>query len=176
MSEDNRKNEFLELFTLHQTQLYGYIYALVHNAEDAKDLFQTTSLILWRKFDQFTPGTNFLAWARRIAHYEVLYFQRRMATSKVQFSSELVDAFADAVLVESVAEIEDRQTFLNRCMKKLAELDHRLLELFYAQDRTAEQIGEELGRSRQSISNSLRRIRRALFACVRRELARERES
>ena len=38
---------FMELLTLHQTQLYGYIRALVHDAEDAKDIFQSTSLILW---------------------------------------------------------------------------------------------------------------------------------
>ena len=37
----------------HQTQLFGYIYSLVRDLDDADDLFQQTSLVLWDKFDQF---------------------------------------------------------------------------------------------------------------------------
>ena len=39
----------------HQTQLFGYIYSLVRDLDDADDLFQQTSLVLWDKFDQFDP-------------------------------------------------------------------------------------------------------------------------
>ena len=37
----------------HQSQLFGYIYSLVRDLDDADDLFQQTSLVLWDKFDQF---------------------------------------------------------------------------------------------------------------------------
>ena len=41
------------LLRQHQTQLFGYIYSLVRDLDDADDLFQQTSLVLWDKFDQF---------------------------------------------------------------------------------------------------------------------------
>ena len=56
MTEQDRHNSFVELLTRHQSQLYGYIFALVRNREDAADLFQSVGLILWRKFDSFRPG------------------------------------------------------------------------------------------------------------------------
>ena len=44
------KIEFAELLRHHQTQLFGYIYSLVRDLDDADDLFQQTSLVLWDKF------------------------------------------------------------------------------------------------------------------------------
>jgi RNA polymerase sigma-70 factor (ECF subfamily) len=86
---------FCELLTLHQGQLHGYILALLGNRADADDLFQATSLVLWRKFDTFQPGTSFFAWARRTAEFEVLNFVKRQDRSHfVSFREELLDALA----------------------------------------------------------------------------------
>ena len=62
MSKQEQHDLFCELLTLHQGQLHGYILALVGNRADADDLFQSTSMVLWRKFDTFQPGSSFLAW------------------------------------------------------------------------------------------------------------------
>jgi RNA polymerase sigma-70 factor (ECF subfamily) len=45
------KTEFAELLRRHQTQLFGFIYSLLRDLDDADDLFQQTSLVLWDKFD-----------------------------------------------------------------------------------------------------------------------------
>ena len=52
-SAGDRQAEFAALLRQHQTQLFGYIYSLVRDLDDADDLFQQTSLVLWDKFDQF---------------------------------------------------------------------------------------------------------------------------
>ena len=44
-------NLFSELISRHQSELYAYIFAIVRNWEDADDLFQSVSLVLWRKFE-----------------------------------------------------------------------------------------------------------------------------
>ena len=56
MNEQERHNLFSELLTRHQSELYGYIFAVVRNWEDADDLYQSVCLILWRKFDRFGPA------------------------------------------------------------------------------------------------------------------------
>ena len=44
-----------------------------------EDVFQAANLVLWRKFDQFEPGTNFFAWACQIIRYEVLKYREKYA-------------------------------------------------------------------------------------------------
>ncbi len=53
-------------------------------------------------------------------------------------------------------------------MKKLRERDKDLLEACYGRSAGVREVARARGRSAQSIHNSLRRIRRALFECVRR--------
>ena len=74
----NRKSadnmEFVRLLTGQQRQLYLYIIALLPNPTDVDDVLQATNMVLWSKADEFEPGSDFGAWARRVAHFEVLAF------------------------------------------------------------------------------------------------------
>jgi RNA polymerase sigma-70 factor (ECF subfamily) len=60
---------FVELYLRHQRSIYAFISRLVQNYDESEDLLQKTGLVLWRKFNQFEPGTDFLAWARQIAKF-----------------------------------------------------------------------------------------------------------
>jgi len=69
-----RNTEFVQLLTAHQRSLYLYIITLLPNPADVDDVLQSTNMVLWSKADEFVPGTDFGAWARRVAHFEVLAF------------------------------------------------------------------------------------------------------
>ena len=66
MNEQQRHDLFSELIARHQSELYAYIFAIVRNWDDADDLYQSTCLVLWRKFESFRPGTSFFSWARQM--------------------------------------------------------------------------------------------------------------
>ena len=68
--------QFTGLLMRHQSQVFGYIFAAVHNLHDAEELYQDTSLILWRKFAGYRPDSDFARWACQTAKYEILRFQR----------------------------------------------------------------------------------------------------
>ena len=57
--EAERKHQFAELLREHHRDLFNFIFSLVHHHADAEDVFQQTTLVLWRKFDDFVIGTNF---------------------------------------------------------------------------------------------------------------------
>jgi RNA polymerase sigma-70 factor (ECF subfamily) len=158
---------------LHQDQgrLYGYIHSLVRDLNDADDLFQQTTLVLWKKFGEFDRERSFFAWACGIARLEVANFLR--GRQRLYFSDDL-----NLLLVEAHAEIpdeelEDRRDALARCVEKLRQRDRELLEECYATPSGVHEAAGRRGRSSQSVYNSLRRIRRGLFECVRRALERE---
>lgn len=172
MNEQERHRLFSELLTRHQGELYGYIFAVVRNWEDADDLYQSVCLILWRKFESFRGGSSFFAWARQTARIEMSQFLRRKH-SPHSFSEKLVDELAEAVVEAQSGEVEPYLDALRSCKAKLSRADEDLLELHYAEDLGSRQIADRLQRSQPSVCRSLNRIRSWLLQCVRMELARQ---
>lgn len=170
MTDDQRHALFSELIARHQSELYGYIFAIVRNWEDANDLFQSVCLILWSKFAAFQPGTSFFAWARQTAKFEVRkYLTRKPGPNCV--SETLLDSLAETTLVaESGDEVEFTMVALRHCREKLDAADEKLLELRYADGLNTVAIADQLQRARQSVGRSLDRIRRKLLECIEKEL------
>ena len=57
-------------------------------------------------------------------------------------------------------------------MDTLPDGDRELIESRYQDDQMLKQMAEGLARSEQSVSRSLSRIRKQLYACIRRKLTR----
>jgi RNA polymerase sigma-70 factor (ECF subfamily) len=167
------KAEFSEWLLQHQTQLFGYIYSLVRNLDDADDLFQQTSLALWKKIEQYDPTRSFLHWAFGVARFEVSNFLRSRGRDRLYFSDELNVRLIEAHEQLGLEPADDRLEAIASCISKLRGRDQELLEASYGRSVHIHDLAQSWGRSTQSIHNSLRRIRRALHECVRRRLARE---
>ena len=165
--------EFAEYLRQTQTWLYGYIHSLVRDLNDADDLFQQTALILWRKFAEFDRQRSFFAWACGIARLEVANFLRNRGRQRLYFSDSLNLLLIEAQAEMTDEELEDRRVVLARCVEKLRQRDRELLHECYGDSSDVHEAAGRRGRSPQSVYNSLRRIRRALFECVARMTARE---
>ena len=74
--------------------LYAFIFRLVPSMADADDILQETNLVLWSKQAEFTPGTDFRAWAFRIARFQVMAHRRRQSLDRLIFGDELVERLA----------------------------------------------------------------------------------
>ena len=175
MNEQERQNLFAELITRHQSELYGYIYAVVRNWEDTDDLYQSVCLVLWSKFESFRPGSSFFAWARQTAKNKVGDFLRHKQ-SPTYVTEKLMDILAESATEPYDADAEVYLVALRRCREKLAAEDDELLQLRYVEELSTVEIADRLQRLQQSVSRSLNRIRRWLFECIEMELARQEHS
>ncbi len=153
--------------------MFGYIYALLRNFNDAEDVFQQTCMVLWGKFDQFAEGTNFAQWACSIAQYEVLNFIRKRQRSRLYFTEEFQREVADMQAEMDADEVAARSQALASCVESLGEKDQKLVNACYGDNRSFKETAAELGRSAQQVYDALSRIRRVLLDCVRGKLARE---
>jgi RNA polymerase sigma-70 factor, ECF subfamily len=173
VNAQDRHNLFTELITTHQSRLYGYIFALVRSRNDAADLFQSVCVVLWEKFDSFNPDDDaFFPWARQAAIFVVRNFLRR-EKSRRHFTEKLLDAFTDSDFDRQSDAAASYLDLLRICKEKLTSADMELLDCHYGKDLSAQQIADRMGRSRQSVCNSLLRIRRWLLDCIRLQLARQ---
>jgi RNA polymerase sigma-70 factor, ECF subfamily len=164
---------FTDLLHESRSRVYGYIYALVQNRDDAEDVFQETTLRLWEKFDEFELGTDFGRWASRVARLTVLNFVRRHRRRRRFFSDELLDQIAKTHQREATQLTSERTQALTHCVERLGASDRELIETCYAGDRSIKEIARMQGRTADAIYQALSRIRRALLACVERTLVAE---
>ena len=165
--------EFAEYLRQAQTRLYGYIHSLVRDLNDADDLFQQTAVILWKKFGEYDRRRSFFTWACGIARLEVASFLRGRSRQRLYFSDDLNLMLIEAQAEASDEDLEDRRDALAKCMEKLRQRDRELLTECYGELSGVQEAAGRHSRSPQSVYNSLRRIRRALFECIGRTLAQE---
>jgi RNA polymerase sigma-70 factor, ECF subfamily len=168
---ENQRERFAEHLHQSRTRLFGYIYTLVRNLSDADDVFQQTALALWRRFDTYDPSRSFLNWALGVARLEAATWLRKRARDRLRFSDEITELLLQAFSELPDADVSDRQAALPGCVDKLPETDRGLLIECYQRECDVASVAARLGRSAQSVHNSLRRIRRMLFECVERTLA-----
>ena len=84
-----RDEQFLRLLMRNQEKIYAFILALVHNCNDAEDIMQDATTVMWRKYETFDSETSFTAWGIAIARLLVLKFFEKNRYSKLSFSPDL---------------------------------------------------------------------------------------
>ena len=143
-SRADRADEFAVLFGRHARQIYAYILTLIPHWADAEDVFQETSAIIWEKFDEFTPGTNFRAWACQVAYYRAIWFRQRQKKAAVTFGDEFFRLVAAETLSQDDL-LEDRHLALADCMQRLPDGDRELVDRCYAPGVTIKQVAVDVG-------------------------------
>lgn len=164
--------EFVQLQTRHQQQVFSFILTLVPHWPDAEEILQETNLVLWKKQDQYEPGTDFVRWANQVAYYEVLKHRKRQRTGNRQFG----DAFIEEVAAETLRLsdwLDAEREALAGCLAKLPQKDRVLISQRYLEGATTKTVATTVGRSVDAVYKSLQRIRGSLLQCVRRTLVAE---
>jgi len=169
---DARMDEFVRLLGQNQRRLYVYVMSMVPNLTDAEEILQETNLLLWRDFDRFQRGTNFAAWACKVALNQTLTWRKRKRRDKLQFTSEFIEAVAAETSAEA-ERLEERAIRLAHCIEMLPEKHRRLLSSRYRDQREIEAISREEGRTPGAVYRSLSRIRASLHECVSRSLTKD---
>ena len=165
----DRQEEFVCLLNAAHGLLLRYVMSLVANRHDAEDVLQRASLLMWRRFNTFEAGSDFIAWATTVAFYEVRNFQRVTGRSRLEFDDDLMRSLA-AERVEHVRHWSLRAEALEHCTQKLDAASRQLLKAIYTYGMQAVDLALRQGCAPKTISNKLTLIRRALAECVQRRM------
>jgi RNA polymerase sigma-70 factor (ECF subfamily) len=169
-NETESRKRLMALITRHQRQIFAYIYTLVPDRHDAEDLLQETSVVICEKFDDFTPGTDFVAWACQIAWWRVRYARQKFARSKVVFDDDVLEAVAHTAATMR-EELDERHEALAVCLQKLAARDRELVLTRYEPGSGVAEAAKRSGRSMDAAYKALNRLRKLLHDCVTDQIA-----
>lgn len=157
--------DFVQRLADVQRGLYAYILQLLPNRTDADDVLQATNLVMWSKRDDFREGSDFAAWAGKIAYFEVLGHRKRAQRNKLRFGDTLIEQLAQEG-ADDPAHVDSTLLLLRQCMAKLTERDRDLIRLQYADDLKPRDIAVQTGRTAGAIAQTMHRIRMALLKCI----------
>lgn len=164
--------EYLQLVTRHQAAICGYIRSIAPGL-NADDVLQETNIVLWEKAATFERGSNFKAFAFRVAHFKVLEALRRAKREQwLRFDSELLEMIAARRAEEEIGGT-GRQHALRECLADLSAEDRGLIHERYTDRRTVRDIARNRERSEGAMQQVFFRIRNALRTCIERTLSQE---
>jgi RNA polymerase sigma-70 factor (ECF subfamily) len=169
MSAGKRSEEYVELIIAHQRRLCAYILTLLPDPNQAYDVLQQTNLVLWRDADRFDEGTNFFAWACRVAYFQVLDYRERSQRDRLRFGEGLLEMLTEEFESDGQRE-SDRLAAMRECVESLPANQRDLLGRRYQEDESVAAIAATSGRTAGAISAGLYRIRMALLDCIERRL------
>lgn len=162
---------YLRLLTQHDRWLATYVFSLVASAADAQDILQEVKVTMWKQFGKFEVGSNFRAWARKIATNQILNYRR---SEKKRPSSTLDEEFIEAVAAEidrRADTLDGKAEALKICLRKLPEAHRKIVVWRYYEDCGVEEIAAKSERTVEAVYRLLSRIRQVLNECVSRQLA-----
>jgi len=166
--------EFEHLLETHRPRLCAFLLSLTGSGAAADDLVQETSLVLWRKREEFDPSGDFRAWAFRVAFLQAQNHRRRIARrlNRELPGDELFERIADAATEgHGRSEQEERRRdALVHCLKKLREPHRDLLLRRYQDGTSLEQLSHEANLNRNAMAQKLFRIKTTMARCVRKQL------
>ncbi len=166
-SSVERNDEFLRRMTEFQGRLFGYIFSLLGDPDRANDVLQETNMVLWRDSKEFRPGSNFKAWAFRVAHFQVMAHRQKQIRDRLLFEDEMLEAVAFGAR-EADESFDSRQERLAGCLEKLTAPHRELLRRRYAEGQSLDEIGKVRGMSPNAVTQALFRLRQSLIQCVAR--------
>lgn len=158
----------------HRGWLTAYVLAVTGDPGAADDLVQEVFAVALSKRGEFAPGTNFGGWLRGIARNVALRHGERRGRELPLAGDEALarlDRAAERAEREDLVPgaTERRAIFLRQCLEQLAERTRRLVELRYAEDRSAAEAAAELGMTVTAVNVAAFRARAALADCIERK-------
>lgn len=175
--ESNKQNDqseqFVRYFSKFEGNVRAFVASQIHNWDDVDEVVQSSSIVMWRKFDQFDttgPDKSFLNWAFMIARFEVMKYRTRKARDRLVLSEDVLELVA-VEAEEIAAEQSERERALRVCMSKLQPSQKELVTVAYASGISIKEAAGRIGRSPTALYKALVRVRNNLHRCIERTLS-----
>ncbi len=170
-ADAQRYEQFVRLLLEHEPNVRAFLRGLLPSWHDVEEVTQEASLVAWRKFSDFEPGTSFGGWFLTIARYEAMSYRRRLSRTPLIFSDDVWELLATEAAADDCGPI--RRKHLEACLQKLDAASRELLMKVYSPGVLMRDVAKEAGKSEQAFYKVVQRLRSTLLKCVSRAMSME---
>ena len=163
---------YRQIVETYEGPVRAVVAAMVPDPNVTADMTQEVFVIAYQRLGDFQPGTNFLAWlraiARNVAQNERRRWYRRRALED-RFEAEVAQQVETQVdqLVEELP--EDLLNSVKDCVTHLEGKSRRLMDGFYFEDYSVQELATLLKISVGSVKVILHRARHAVGSCLQKK-------
>jgi RNA polymerase sigma-70 factor (ECF subfamily) len=165
---------FGTLTARHLRGVYTFALRMVGDPAAADDIAQETFLKAWKSLKKYEEATSkFKTWLLRIARNTAVdYLRKRKHVPISYFENEtgsniLAETVADQeeLAPDLLAKLDDAKE-LNKVMEELSPKHREILQLYYSNDCTFEEIAELVGEPANTVKSRHRRALAALRTLI----------
>lgn len=164
--ENDKTEQFVALLMGHRHRLYAFIAKQLVNPADVEDVFQKTSIVLWKKMEQFDVSKSFFHWSCGIAVNEVRNFLKTSKRGAIHFDPMLIDLIAEESIDEGTL-TEHRLAALRLCIQELSQRQQQIVRRCYLGTESITDVADQMGRQRGALYKQLARLKGKLSDCIR---------
>lgn len=150
---------FEKLIIRYQNHLINFVNKIVHNRKDAEEIVQDTFLKIYQTIDRVDPEKKFSSYLFTIAKNTAISHLRQKKFT-LPLKEDLLVHPSESHL-ESLAKSQDQQTIKN-IINKLPSSYRSVINLYYFQDLSYEQISQKLLLPINTVRTHLRRAKEKL--------------
>lgn len=167
---------YAELLSRYRESVYFMMLKMVNNKDDADDLTIEAFGRAFKKLDQYTPNYAFSTWLFKIASNNAIDFLRKKKlnnTISMDVKNENSDYDASNLVKSNTLDPEEfyikkqKVEMVRGVIDKLKPKYRELVELFYFQELSHEEISERLNLPIGTIKAQLFRARDFLFELIK---------
>ncbi len=154
-AQDGDLSAYDELIRRHQSRIYGLLYHMTANHEDANDLTQEAFIRGFNALPSFRGGSSFFTWIYRVAVNRALNFRKQLRNRTPHLSLNDLDfpGESETQLQELIgdqtprraAALAELQEKLNGALLKLSEKHRLVVTMHDIQGLSYDEIAQILG-------------------------------
>lgn len=156
---------FDQLITKYRGRVYGVVYNMTSNREDAADLTQDAFIKAFQSINRFQGQSSFFTWLYRIAINSTLthlrknrlrtFFSLEKVDEEDRPSAEVIEALTDNTGADRDTFVHELQEKLNEAMQKLSIKHRTVVTLFEIDGLSHQEIAEVMNCSVGTVRSRL---------------------
>ncbi|MGC8864994.1 MAG: RNA polymerase sigma factor [Bacteroidales bacterium] len=163
---------FAILVERYKNQAFSVALPIAGNREDAEEIAMDAFVKAWNALPSFKGEARFSTWLFRIVYNTAISFRRKKRLDTVPMDEKLVDNYSEDELSTGLQQLttDEQIQLVKRVMKTLPPDDAALMELFYHQQLSIEEISQITLLSLSNVKVKLHRIRKRIYASIQTHL------
>ncbi|MCB9016944.1 MAG: RNA polymerase sigma factor [Lentimicrobiaceae bacterium] len=145
--------------------VYTVVIKIIRNREEAEEAAQDTFLKAFHALPSFKREAKFTTWLFRIAYNTAISRTRKKQLTTTAIDDKMIENYSTDEIKENIGQLneEEQSRMLQIAIKTLASDEQLLINLFYHNHQSIEEIASITGLSDTNVKVKLHRIRKKLY-------------
>ena len=166
--EDKDQKAYAELMDRYQSAIFHLVNRMVFSEDDAEDLTIETFTKAFKRLHQYTPAFAFSTWLFKIASNHTIDFIRKKRINALSLDRGFTNSEGDRMEISvqddgldpmEALQKQERIERMREVVSQLKDRYRRLVELRYFEEKSYEEISEELNLPLGTVKAQLFRAR-----------------